>query len=64
MTSEYRPRPHKLVNPEHMHTALRRIVNAFLRPEVDLRREWELREAIIAAQVLLGMQKRDVADVD
>lgn len=62
-TSEARPRQRKLVNPEHLDHALRRILNAWLRPDVDLRREPELREAIESAHALLGLEKRSTAAV-
>ncbi len=59
MTSEARPRSRRIVNPEHCDHALRRIVNAWLRPDVDLRKESELRAAMADAQRLLGMTTRD-----
>ncbi len=59
MTSEARPRQRRIVNPEHLEDATRAIVNAWLRPDVDLRKESELRAAIESAQRLLGMTKRD-----
>ncbi len=60
MTSEARPRQRPIVNPEHLHQALRDIVNAWLRPSVDLRRDADLTAVITHAQRLLGMDKRDI----
>jgi hypothetical protein len=51
------------VNPEHLHDAMRDILNAWLRPDVDLRRDRDLRSAIVHAQRLMGMEKRDVARI-
>jgi hypothetical protein len=48
------------VNPEHLDHAMRRILNAWMRPDVDLRRETELRAAIENAQRLLGLEKREL----
>lgn len=60
MTSEARPRQRRIVNPEHLDHAMRRILNAWMRPDVDLRRETELRAAIENAQRLLGLEKREL----
>lgn len=58
--SEARPRSRRLVNPEHLDHALRRIVDAWLRPDGDNRRESELRDAVESARLLVGMDKRSV----
>lgn len=47
-------RQHPIVNPEHCAAILRRIVAAWDRPDIDRRREEELRQAIADAKALLG----------
>lgn len=56
---EARPRERRIVNAEHLTAVTRRIVNAWLRPELDKRRDGELRDAVDDARKLLGMDGRD-----
>lgn len=58
-SGEYRPRQRRLTNPEHLDHTLRRCLDAWLRPEADLRREPELSEAMAAAAALLGLERRE-----